>query len=708
MLTGLLTQPCAWSGEEPQQGESRSTNEQRLWNHLGAFREHSASRARDYDRSQDISPRQMLVLLEVSQRTGTSLGQMLATGEHESARTWNDHVRPTLRSGKLGAAVGVWQFQPTTFQRIIARYGDDILELTEPGESAARRRLDLSAPPFCDSDVRLIIRDTVDGLRDTDDVALLLLRQNFAVHAFAKYFLSVDSGATNPVEDYLFHFLGAGQGRRILALSKGSARHTLAVNPPEQPKTPMRDTLARKGEDTMRDPGEPPDGWLIEPRGSRRPALRASPDIGLEPATAARRTVVLQPATASGTFANGGSTWSYALPPRLPRISSEHGFPADSPTVTGNLGMFYKDGKDQSNPYTWAEFMDHLARRVKAKSQPAMVRAKYGVGFEMAGGDMHGWAFDPSKLGEPIDLTSKDGEPVPVQKAMVTGPLDAAETRAYMQRLAALVHLGEAEPVGELTDAAKEALQGLGLLSLEIDGWDTSNPEVQKALSRFRRLVGKSEPDDPAHTGLLMPAERVALEIYGRRVAHYLGLQGEQMASAAESPDLAWIKDRPSGIQQRAAARIALVQTALKEQGLLKQPKKKIVWRDKKRRKRVAYKTLPFAGKVDKATLKALTTFQQRNGLKDTKGILDAVTLRTLGLSPIGNEIFEPVSGPQSLANTIEKRRTVYQLVTGIDEAYSPKHSPLDPGRTPPLIHQLLGMGDWRRPEAPAETPKKT
>jgi hypothetical protein len=72
----------------------------------------------------------------------------------------------------------------------------------------------------------------------------------------------------------------------------------------------------------------------------------------------------------------------------------------------------------------------------------------------------------------------------------------------------------------------------------------------------------------------------------------------------------------------------------------------KRVWRDKKRRKRVSYQTLPFAGKPDKATIAAFEHFQLRNGLVRSGGILDAVTLELLGLAPMGPEIFQPLSGP--------------------------------------------------------------
>ena len=190
---------------------------------LAAYRALSASLSRGYDRTRDISPRQLLTLLEVAERTETSLGQALATGEMESAHTWNDHVRPPLANGQLGSATGVWQFLPATFHGIIKEYGAQLLAATAADAAANRAPLDLSEGPYTDAQVRGLIQETVAGKRGAGDEELQLLRHNFAVLAFAKHYLSLDSGATTPEEDYLFHFLGEGQGRRVLALARGEA-----------------------------------------------------------------------------------------------------------------------------------------------------------------------------------------------------------------------------------------------------------------------------------------------------------------------------------------------------------------------------------------------------------------------------------------------------------------------------------------------------
>ena len=663
---------------------------------LAAYRALAASQARDYDRRQDISSRQLVILLEVSERAGASLGQALATGEHESARTWNDHVRPTLKSGSLGSATGVWQFQPATFHRIVQKFGAQLLAASEADAATGRQPMDLGAGPFTDAQVRSLIRETVDGQRGAGDAQLQLLRHNFAVLAFAKHYLSLESGAATPEEDYLFHFLGEGQGRRILGLARGEARHTLCVKPvgtptpaqepsPERlagegtlalppvataparlpsidaiarprvvlepgPKTKPR-PAARSGQPSARkpaasglvltlpaDPGVPP--VFLHLRGE------PGPDLGLS----SGRPAGMQPAAAQRAAPGAAPEPALFYPMdslTAGQVSAEWGLPADSPTVTGNLGMFYRDGAGQTQPYTWAEFLEHLGRRVRAADQPALVRAKYGVGFPLNGGDMPGWSFDPEQVSSPAAFRHANGQAVLVPEAMVTGTLDRDETRRYKERLAELVIRGEDQPLGTLPPEALAALHHLGLLDPKVQATDTQDPQVQQALHDFRKQVGKDEPDDPEHAGQLMPAERVALELYEQRIAHYAGLQADQEAALGDALDIPRVRKLPARFQRTAAPYVAAVQTALADRGLLTQPTQKTAWRDKKRKKHTSYKAVPFAGKPDKATVAALNTFQLRHGLRRTDGVADAVTLEALGLPPMGLDVFLPPSGPR-------------------------------------------------------------
>ena len=739
---------------------------------LAAYRALSASLSRGYDRSRDISPRQLLILLEVAERTGTSLGQALATGEMESAYTWNDHVRPPLPNGQLGSATGVWQFLPATFQIIIKKYGAQLLAATAADAAANRAPLDLGEGPFTDAQMRDLIQETMAGKRGAGDEELQLLRHNFAVLAFAKHYLSLDSGATTPEEDYLFHFLGEGQGHRVLALARGEARDTLCVQMLDAPATPL-DTgpnapggeaiLASQGVSSP-PPSAPrvtaqaavaspflPEGLTLatartsagaatESSGSAGPskattpatsaAESSGPSVASKPSTPAvtgasaptpsapptgtsgaslpsqppettvetapikspeptGRAAAPAPLPASaplglgefgspnppepGTAANPLTTLIATLktaaglakdepPPAQPAVwtpppvaapppppSAEWGLPATSPTVTSNPGMFYRDGRHQTQPYTWVEFLDHLGRQVRAQDQPALVRAKYGVGFPLKGGDMPEWAFDPEAVAKPVSFHHEISPTLRLPEALITGPLDADETREYKVRLAALVAQGDDQPLDRLPPEALAALQHLRLLPPETEELSTRDPHVSQALRAFRQRVGKAEPDDPAQADRLLPAERVALAFYDQRLTRYAALQAGQQASGLLAPDLNRINKMPKGLKKYAAPHLAAVQRALAAQGLLTPPIQKVVWRDKKRKKHIDYKTAPFAGKPDPATIGALDRFQWRHGLQRTGGVMDAVTLNLLGLWAMGPELFRPLSGLQCL-----------------------------------------------------------
>jgi hypothetical protein len=612
------------------------------------------SQADNYDRAQDISPRQLLILLEVSERTGTNLGQALATGEFESAKTWNNFVRPTLGNGRLGSATGVWQFIPSTFHRIIEQYGSDLLAASSGDASLGREPLDLGAGPFCDDQVRSIIQDTVDGLRGTDDEQLQLLRHNFAVLAFAKHYLSVSSGAKTPEEDYLFHFLGETRGRQILALAQGQARHTLSVQHPEPSLEPdglpglglagaQRERAMLRRQDILSPASATTTRSSTSNRGDFVVLDRTVPSRYLNPGLQ-RPSLDEAGSRRIGSTINrlplrslpDSATWSSPDRVSAARVSSEWGFPADSPVVTGNAGMFYRDGRGKTDPYTWAEFMSALAERVQAKRQPAMVRAKYGVGFQMNGGDMPGWTMNTDQPAEAVEFRHEINGSVLVPKALITGPLTVAETHDYRKRLAELIRQGETSPLPP--SSVVSAFQHLGVLAPGDRDFDADSPELRDALHAFRKLVGKAEPDDPAYVDKLMPAERVALEIYDQRIARYAAFQFSQQASMGQALDLTSIPRRLKRHQHASRPHIARLQQALAEEGLQTQTRQA-------KRSKPAH----FDGIAGKLTLGSLDRFQLRNGLLQTHGLLDPVTVAMLGLPAMDQEIFWPPSGPQCL-----------------------------------------------------------
>ena len=716
-LAGAFALASAWAAElppAPVASPAMDANPQA--EAITAYRAMSDSRSRHYDRIQDMSARQMLILLEVCERTGANLGQTIATGEFESAHTWNDHVRPTLNDGSLGAATGVWQFMPGTFHHVMKAFGSQLLAASDAHPAMGRERLDLGDGPFADEQVRRMIQETVDGKRGEKDPHLQLLRHNFAVLAFARHYLSVEAGAATPEEDYLYHFLGAREGRRILALARGPARNTLSVKPRVDPasapaadaepalaslddldstssagavlrsaslmaREPMfgtpsgalgerslsqssRQARARTLADqerrvTVRQRATPDRGrplnvspeigsplghaggsQLTRLRGLNSSLTRPSPDVRIS----ATDDAVFRPPAA---LPSRPAIWSPALPETPPPISSAWGLAADSATVTGNLGMFYRDGKGRSQPYTWGEFLDNLGKRVQAKNQPALVRAKYAVGFALKGGDMPERAFDPGKPVKPVSFRHEINGDVRLPEAMITGPLDRAETSYFKRRLAQLIGQGEAHALDALPPESALALQHLDLLPAGQEDVNMSEPSVRKALQGFRKMVGKDAPDDPNQVSRLMVAERVALEIYDRRLSRYAAIQAAQQASLGGAVNLGDIKNLPEGLRTLAAPQMSILQDVLAAQGLLKQPMRKIVWRDKKRKKHVRYEAAPFVGTVGKATMAALASFQWRNGLKDTDGVADGLTLAMLGLPSMGAEIFQPLEGPQ-------------------------------------------------------------
>lgn len=654
---GLADQPELDPGPNP----TELPIEQPAEHPLSDYRALARSQARNYDRTQDLSPQQLLKLLEVSERTGANLGQALATGEFESAGTWNDFVRPTLGDGSLGSATGVWQFIPTTFFLIIRRYGDEILAASSAYLEQGRERLDLSAGPFCDAQVRQIIQETVDGTRGADDEALQLLRHNFTVLAFAKHFLSVESGATTPEEDYLFHFLGETRGRQILALANGEAAHTLSVKQPDATLESIATEMATLNPAGGRAPSPRVSHQLRTalPGSTRGSADRlsedyASPDrpgligalrglvsgrglrSGSRESEHSDSEVLPESAVYHPAASDIASPWPLPDAVLQPERSSEWGLPADSPIVTGNPGMFYRNASARTDPYTWAEFMDALAARVQSRRQPAMVRAKYGVGFELDGGDMPEWAFDADQADKLVEFHNQAGGRVVLSERLLTAPLDAHEMEAYKARLAELIARDEAEPLAAIPSSALLALQHLGVLPPDVTEVSAKSTELREALTAFRTLVGKDAPDDPALTDRLMPTERVALELYEQRLAQYAALQSSQQTTLSEATDLLGINSLLKRHRQASKSYVTRLQRALAEQGLQTQT-----------RGFQPPSAAHFDGIAGKLTVRALNRFQLSHGLRATDGRLDPVTARLLGLPPMGLDSFLPPTGPQ-------------------------------------------------------------
>jgi peptidoglycan hydrolase-like protein with peptidoglycan-binding domain len=146
------------------------------------------------------------------------------------------------------------------------------------------------------------------------------------------------------------------------------------------------------------------------------------------------------------------------------------------------------------------------------------------------------------------------------------------------------------------------------------------------------------------------------------------------------------------------------LQEALEAQGLLKPPKKKTVWRDKKGRKRVSYRTLPFAGKVGKKTVAAFSGFQVRHGLRKTEGVLDAVSLRLLGLAPMGSEIFLPPVGPQCPIRRTPKPASMCEIPAERKGGLESEIGPIGQRSGRSVLTAIVEIGCERPPPANPDT----
>jgi hypothetical protein len=364
------------------------------------------------------------------------------------------------------------------------------------------------------------------------------------------------------------------------------------------------------------------------------PIPKTGTGAGIEPALLGKIDArVNDLAARTASRADGWSTREVNIPGG---ISSAWGLPADSPIVTGNPGMFYRDGHGKRDPYTWAEFMSALSNRVKARQQPIMVRAKYGVGFDLDGGDMPGWSRNNGASSAMLELGHEAEPAVVIPKSLLTAPLNADERRAYKRSLAALIAAGEDRPMSAFSPPIVLAFQHLGLMPADETDFDTYAQRLYEALREFRTLVGKNEPDDPALAEKVLPAERVALELYDHRVARYTALQGAQEAAMARALDLTAIRGLLKSHRSASKPHVAELQRALAERGLETQ----VGGRRAKQQH--------FDGIAGKLTVGSLNRFQLRSGLRQTDGRVDPVTAALLGLRPLGNEIFLTPAGPYS------------------------------------------------------------
>lgn len=614
---------------------------------LRTYQELSEKRQRNYDKAQDISASQLLVLLDVARRTGAPLGDLMATGDLESARTWNDYVRPPIKGANgqpaLGEAQGIWQFMPGTFASVIRLYGQKILRLSEADPAKGLPAMDLGNEAYTDTEIRDIIKRNM-GNPKAGGEDLQALRSNFAVATLAKYCLDAEAGDASPEKRYLIHFLGAGDGGRAWDNANSPERRTtLAVKRPPEAEPKQTSTPP---------PAATPAG---KPHKKKTPAVpkgkHASPaqattaqPLAQDPADPAAETVLTPP-----------------VPTTPPPTPDTWGFDPDSATVRNNRWLFYAG----STPRTWGQFMDNLRVQVAADKSPAFVRQKYGVGFNLTRGDTPGWSAkeqNPKQLaGSVVPFASDNGTPVPLPKGLVYAPLNKDEQVRYVNRLSELVQKGEDQPRADLSPQETAWLTGAlkrqGVLPQTTPPQTPVNdPAIVAAMQKFRQRVGMGEPDNPDHARMFPPALRVALETYDARLQPYIAKQMKQEQTRAHALNLATLPKADPAAREAATPQVIALKEGMTAAGLL-QPKTKVVVETKLNSRGKPYKArqkvpLPPDGSVDKGLIAKLDEFQLRQGLRPTHGVLDTATLDALGVTlPPPAVAVQPIPAP--LQNTV-------------------------------------------------------
>lgn len=576
-----------------------------------AYQELSAKRQKDYDKTQDASASQLLTLLEVARRTGASLGDLIATGDLESARTWNDYVRPPIKGENgqpaLGAAQGVWQFMPGTFASVVRLYGTQILRQSDANPAKGLPALDLGNETHTDAEVREILRRNADNPQAGGE-DLQALRSNFAVATLAKYFLDAEAGPdASPEKRYLIHFMGAPEAAQVLALAADPTHsNTLAVKRPPEPAPITPKPLPQKQEKVIG-------------KGKTVPAPAPPP--------------LTQPEEAPTTP---------VVPLAPPPTPDTWGLDPESATVRNNKWLFFNG----TEPRTWGQFMDNLKAKAAADNNPALVRQKYGVGFDLKRGDTPGWSAqgqNPQQLAASVTPFATDsGTPAPLPKGLVYGPLNKDEQARYVSRLAGMVQQGQDQPRADLSPEETVWLTGAlkrqGVLPPATPPQTpVTDPAVVAAMQKFRKRVGMGEPDNPAHAAMLTPMLQAALETYDARLQPYLVQQEKQGPAHASALNLATLGKADPATRQAAAPQILALKEGMKNAGIL-QPKTKIVTETKTNSRGKPYKArqtvpLPFDETVDKGLIARLDEFQLRQGLRPTHGVLDTATLEALGVT---------------------------------------------------------------------------
>lgn len=291
---------------------------------------------------------------------------------------------------------------------------------------------------------------------------------------------------------------------------------------------------------------------------------------------------------------------------------------ADDPKMAGAVAVngavfMNKDGTAKTSTETYAFYGsvmsdDHASR---------FEREHYGRDF--------GKAVD---AGKPRVVKGTDGQPYRVRNDLLVPRLPDVQFLAAWKQPPA-----SAESAENLA-ATVTGLERLGYDFGKTKPADFTNSRLRAAITSFKHQAGLPHAD----SGQFDATTQRYLQQSVANVDKYTGLQQAQKAAlqkpgtinlATLGKDLRNIaKDDP--IHAQLSGFVIDLKKKLEGEGLLKPPSRfdRVKGADGKTR-RVEVK-LPFDGKVDNRMLAALSSYQRNNGLMDTKGIYEEVTLRQL------------------------------------------------------------------------------
>lgn len=220
----------------------------------------------------------------------------------------------------------------------------------------------------------------------------------------------------------------------------------------------------------------------------------------------------------------------------------------------------------------------------------------------------------------PMVLRDQAGHGYTVRRDLIMPPrLDATQFVAEWKKPQVIVEKPE-----NLSGTVR-ALRKLGYDFGKSDPQDFDNPRLRTAIGAFKAQLG------------LPFAEKGQLDVITKN--HLAHIETDADMRIVQQAHQREVLNSDGSLNLRKLPKddvikqqILDLKTKLAAKGLLKQPIKFERIKGPDRKTRTVPRELPFDGTVDNKLIGALSLYQQRNGLMDTKGILDPVTRQQLGV----------------------------------------------------------------------------